>query len=110
MPPYGLNSGISILHVIEKPRLHRRPQLAQAVRPGLPLARLDDQDVRHLLVVAVGVVALQVAEEGELALPPPAPADRLEAAGRERLGQRLAVPEELVAPPPEGAGGRQRRP
>src|SRR4051812_8722928 len=99
----------SLFQVIQQLSLHRRPQLAQALRPGPPVARLEDQDGGELVGAAVGVVPLEVAKEGDLAPPPPAPADRHEAAGGERLGQDLAVPQELVTPAAEGAVDGERR-
>ena len=95
--------------MIQKPLLDRLPQRLQALRPGFSLAGLGDQDVRQVVGVAVGVVPFEAAEEGEVALAAAAPADVVEAGGGEGGFQDLAVPEELVAPPPEGAVDGERR-
>src|SRR5947199_3725426 len=99
----------SVLHMIQESLLDRLLQRLQPLRLGLALAGFGDQDVRQVVGVAVGVVPFEALEEGELALAAAAPADVVEAGGGEGGFQDLAVPEELVAPPPEGAVDGERR-
>jgi len=89
--------------------LDEHPERREPLGLGFSLSRLDDQDMRQVGSIRIGLMAFEPVEDRHRADPVGAPADLPEAAGAERLFEQTAIPEKAMAPGLEAAVDLQGR-